>query len=393
MDKLRLGVIGVGSVVREIYSNLYFHSEYSSMLDVAAIADPYGQALKAFGEKYGIPEDRRFPSHRDMLDAVALDAVMVNTPDNLHHRPTVDAMNHGLDVLLPKPTADRIRDCHDMMETSRKTGRLMGVDFHKRLDPRIKEAATLFQAGRYGPLQSAVFYMLDKLLVADPNHKPRFFASPDFASVNTPVSFLCVHMADSLLQIIRQKPVRVRATGFKQKLPSLKPIAVDGYDMVDTEIAFDSGALAHVITGWHLPNTAHSVTVQSGRLICRDGMVDLPMDVCGYHEIVDEGIIERNVLFQSREADGTVSGFGMTCPGRFLRQFLAARKGDLDADELRESLLDPFAAGFYTTLVLQGAHESLGAGRQETEGVVAGGPIDLRELLIRELGEDASAQY
>ena len=92
------------------------------------------------------------------------------------------AIYAGLDVVVPKPTAATIKDAHEMIQAAKKAGRFLGIDFHKREDPRIKEAAARYQAGRYGQLQAAVFYMLDKLLVADPNHSPRFFASPDFAA-------------------------------------------------------------------------------------------------------------------------------------------------------------------------------------------------------------------
>ena len=54
------------------------------------------------------------------------------------------------------------------------------------------------------------------------------------------MSFLTVHMADALMKIVNLIPVQVRATGYSQKLPSLKPIPVKGYDLVDTEILFET---------------------------------------------------------------------------------------------------------------------------------------------------------
>jgi hypothetical protein len=39
VEKLRLGVIGTGSVVREIYEYLYFRSEYSPLISVEAVCD------------------------------------------------------------------------------------------------------------------------------------------------------------------------------------------------------------------------------------------------------------------------------------------------------------------------------------------------------------------
>ena len=51
-----------------------------------------------------------------MLAKVKLDAVQVNTPDHLHCAPTIAALNAGLDVVVPKPTADTVKDAHAMIE-------------------------------------------------------------------------------------------------------------------------------------------------------------------------------------------------------------------------------------------------------------------------------------
>ena len=307
-NKLRVGLIGSGSVVREIYQYLYFRSEYSHLFDVCAVADPNAEYRNWFGDVAGIPAERRFADYRELLAKVPLDAVQVNTPDHLHCAPTVDALNAGLDVVVPKPTAATVKDAHAMIEAAKKSGRFLGIDFHKREDPRIKEAEARFQKGRYGTFQTAVFYMLDKLWIVDPNHTPRYFASPNYAEKNTPISFLTVHMADALMKIVNLVPVQVRATGYSQKLPSLKPIPVNGYDLVDTEILFTTGAQAHIITGWAIPNSAHSVTVQSSRIICSDGLLDIGIDTPGLREIHADGLLEVNPLFRNFEKDNTVTG-------------------------------------------------------------------------------------
>jgi predicted dehydrogenase len=390
--KLKLGIIGAGAVVREIYQHLYFHSHYSHLLDVCAVADPNEQYRNWFADLAGIPAARRFADYRELLTQVKLDAVQVNTPDHLHCAPTVDALNAGLDVVVPKPTAATVKDAHAMIEAAKKSGRFLGIDFHKREDPRIKEAEARFQKGRYGTFQTAVFYMLDKLWVVDPNHSPRFFASPDFAEKNTPVSFLTVHMADALMKIVNLVPVQVRATGYSQKLPSLKPIPVNGYDLVDTEILFTTGAQAHLITGWAVPNTAESVTVQSSRIICSDGLIDLGLDTPGLREIHSEGILEVNPLFRNFEKDGTVTGYGIGSPGRLYQQILALRNGKLSAAD-REAAASPITLGFYTTLVLEGAEQSLATGTKSSAGVTLGPAIDLRQLATRQLGRRAAKAY
>ncbi len=391
-NTLRLGIIGAGSVVREIYHYLYFRSHFSSQLEICAVAEPNEESRNWFGDLADLPGERRFASYEEMLARTELDAVQVNTPDHLHCAPTIKALEAGLDVVVPKPAAATVGDVHRMREAARKTGRFLGIDFHKREDPRVKEAEARFQSGRYGTFQAAVFYMLDKLFVADPNHEPRFFVSPDFAAKNTPVSFLTVHMADALMKIVGQVPVQVRANGYAHKLPSLRPVAVNGFDMVDTEILFATGAVAHILTGWALPNSAWATTVQSGRLICSDGLIDLGLDTPGLREIHSEGVFEVNPLFRNFEKDGTVTGYGISSPGRLYQRILARHQGRVSQAGL-DAELTPMSLGFYTTLVLEAAEQSLNQGRQMSAGATIGAAVDLEELLSRQLGPAAARQY
>lgn len=392
MDKLRLGVIGTGSVVREIYEYLYFKSEYSPLISIEGICDRNPENMRIIGDTYHIPENRRFTDFKDLITKVPLDAVAINTPDNFHKDPAIYALEAGLDILVPKPTADNVKDAHAILSRAKQMGRFIGVDFHKREDPRIKEAKARFRHGDYGKFQSSVWYMLDKLMVSDPNHEPRFFATTDFASKNTPVSFLTVHMADAFMTITELKPLFVKAIGYKQKLPSLKPVAIDGYDLVDTEILFENGGVCHIITGWAIPNTAHALTVQSARIIGSEGMLDLDLDRPGYHEVLSDGIFERNPMFRNFEPDGLVSGYGMRSPGKIIQNMLRFRNSELSKAET-EKLMDPFSLGFFTSLVCEGAHRSLESGEKTTDGVVTGKQIILKDLLIREIGKEASELY
>jgi predicted dehydrogenase len=392
MEKLRLGIIGTGSVVREIYQYLYYRSAYSPLISVEAICDTNVEALEAFGNMWKVPTARRFTSYADMLQGTELDAVAVNTPDSLHREPAIAALKAGLDVLLPKPTADKVTDAHAIIETARSTGRFLGVDFHKREDPVTKEARARYAEGVYGHLQSTVMYMLDRLLVADPNHHPRFFASPDFAERNSPVSFLTSHMADTFMFITRLRPLEVRAVGYRQKLPSLTPIAVDGYDVVDTEVLFEQGVVCHIITGWTLPDSANGLTLQTARFLFTDCMLDLWQDHYGYHEVTAAGIDDRNILFRNFEENGRVSGFGMDSPGKILTNIIDFRNREIGPDQL-PFLFSPFTLGLYTTLVCECAHESLARGKAVSDGVIRGAPVDARSLLADRLGAAAGLYY
>ena len=390
--KLRVGVIGAGSVVREIYQHLFFRSAYSSHLSIAAVAARTDADRNWLGDLAKLPKDRRYRDYKEMLEVAELDAVQVNTPDDLHCAPAVAALQAGLDVIVPKPLASSVKDAHQMIQAARSSQRFLGVDFHKRWDPRIREAGARFQTGRYGAFQAAVFYMLDKLLVANPNHSPRFFASQNFAEKNSPISFLTVHMVDALIQIIQLAPRYVRATAHAHKLPTLKPVPVNGHDLVDTEIVFKNGGTAHVLTGWALPNSAWSTTVQSARIICSEGLVDLRLDTPGLRETVESGVSEVNPLFRNFTSDGQVSGYGIESPGRLYQEILARRQGEMTAESF-EAALSPMALGFHATLVLQAAQRSLERGQKIGPGTTSGAMVDLSELLREQLGSAAASEY
>ncbi len=398
MKPLRVGVIGTGAVVREIYEYLYYRSRYSSLVDVVAICDTDTSAMNAFGDAHGIPSGRRFTDYRDLFDAAergdipAIDVAAINTPDEAHCEPVIGALARGIDVVLPKPLAGTIADADAIVSAAQGTGRFIGVDFHKRENPIVQETRARCRAGNYGRLQSSVWYMMDRLLVADPNHKPRFFASPEFAARNTPISFLMSHIADTFVTITGLKPRLVRSIGYRQRLASLQPIAVDGYDMVDTEVVFENGAVAHFIAGWALPNTAPAMTVQSARMVFSDGLVDLDFDQPGLTESTDERFDRPHVLFRTFRENGLVTGFGMDSPGRILENIGRFRDGSMETDEL-EQFLSPEALGFWSAVICDCAERSLESGSREWQGVVVGARIDVAERLTEELGQERVGVY
>src|SRR5262249_26334731 len=167
---------------------------------------------------------------------------------------------------------------------------------------------------------------------------------------------------------------------------------VNGYDLVDTEILFENGAAAHILTGWALPNTAWSTTVQSARLVCSEGLIELGLDTPGLREIHADGVLEVNPLFRNFEPDGMVTGYGIGSPGRLYHQILAWQNGTMPEAE-RQSTLSPMSLGFYTTLVLEGAETSLATGKKLASGATLGSAVDLAALLSQQLGHELAREY
>jgi hypothetical protein len=143
--------------------------------------------------------------------------------------------------------------------------------------------------------------------------------------------------------------------------------------------------------GWALPNSAWSTTVQSGRLICSDGLIDLNLDSPGLCEIHRDGVVQVNPLFRNFEKDNTVTGYGISNPGRLYQQILDWQNGTTSPAE-KEGALSPRVLGFYSTLVLEAAEKSLTEGQPGGQGATVGAPVDLKQLAGNELGR-AAAEY
>ena len=159
-----------------------------------------------------------------------------------------------------------------------------------------------------------------------------------------------------------------------------------GWDLVDTEVVLEGGAVAHIVTGWHLPETAPSLTVQSGRLICVAGTLDLALDRPGLRETHASAFAELNPLFRCHDAAGRVGGYGIEHPGGLYEAIARRRAGAMPAEELQASTAAE-ALGFGATLVAEAAALSLQGPRE------AGREVALGEHVRAAIGAAAAARY
>ena len=99
MSKLRVGVIGCGSIAQ--FRHL---PEYAANQDVelVAVCDIVEDRVKEIANKYGA---KAFTDYKELISSGEVDAVSVCTPNYLHAPISIEALNNGLHVLCEKPMA------------------------------------------------------------------------------------------------------------------------------------------------------------------------------------------------------------------------------------------------------------------------------------------------
>lgn len=151
-DRLRIGCIGMryqGSVIAR---------EALPYGDVIAICDVdrhvREQARASFGSSAEIFED-----YRDLLAKAKIDVVLIGTPDHWHAKMLIDACRAGKDVYCEKPLTLTIAEGQPILETVKKTNRVVQVGTWQRSDARFRLACEMVQAGRLGKIRRVTVLM------------------------------------------------------------------------------------------------------------------------------------------------------------------------------------------------------------------------------------------
>jgi predicted dehydrogenase len=149
-DRVHVALIGFG--IRGIEDAR--SSIATGQVDLVALADVYQGRLTRAKEMWG---DQLFTTrdYREVLARRDVDAVIIATPDHWHRQIAVDAMNAGKDVYCEKPMVQLIDDGKEVIETQKRTGRMMQVGSQRVSSIASQKAKELLEAGAIGELNMA----------------------------------------------------------------------------------------------------------------------------------------------------------------------------------------------------------------------------------------------
>lgn len=144
--KLRIAVIGTGSRGIGCFTQLFKKRED---VEIAAFCDVNTVRAKAAAEQNKITP-AIYGSMEEMAQKETLDGVVITTPDCFHHDCAVKALKLGWNVLVDKPLATTVKDCQEIINLAKETGKTVMIGFNLRHNAVLKRLKKIIDDGVLG---------------------------------------------------------------------------------------------------------------------------------------------------------------------------------------------------------------------------------------------------
>lgn len=150
--KLRIGIIGTGWIAPAHMVNYVMMPD----VEVVAMADLIPGKAEKFGKANKAPENCHYyegeNAHLKMLDAEKLDAVSICTYNRQHANCAIDALRHGVNVLLEKPMCVTMEEAIAIRKAEKETGKIVSVGFQPRFENSMKQVKNIVESGILGKI-------------------------------------------------------------------------------------------------------------------------------------------------------------------------------------------------------------------------------------------------
>ena len=147
MSKIKIGVVGLGGIATAVHLP---GIQKSSAGEIAAICDISPETLAAVGERYGVPEDRRFVDYRELIACPDIEAVDICTPNFLHKDAVMETIRYKKPFCVEKPLALNYTEAVQMEAAAVKAGIRGMVCFSYRFKPAVRFARWIISQGHIG---------------------------------------------------------------------------------------------------------------------------------------------------------------------------------------------------------------------------------------------------
>lgn len=227
MTRFNTAIIGCGTVYN-VHADALASNPNTRL---TAVADIDAARASAAAQKYGC---RAYDDYREVLSDPTVDSVHICTPHHLHCAMAIEAMNAGKHVLSEKPMAISVEECEEMIKTSGRTGRQLGICFQNRYNTTSLYIKQLLQSGKTGRILTAkasVTWLRERDYYAGSAWRGKWSTEGGGVLINQ-----AIHTLD-LLQWFIGKPIRIKGNTDTRFLKDV----IEVEDTAEATILFDSG--------------------------------------------------------------------------------------------------------------------------------------------------------
>ncbi|MGE3992104.1 Gfo/Idh/MocA family protein [Pseudorhodoplanes sp.] len=148
MACLSLAIIGCGRIAQTAHARAL--ADLSNRVRLTATADIELDAAKRVAQPWGADA---YSDYRRVLDRPDVDAVIVSTPEFMHHEQVVAAAAAGKHVLCEKPMANSLREADAMIAACERANVRLLVGHSRRFTRRYLEVERVLRSGEIGDVR------------------------------------------------------------------------------------------------------------------------------------------------------------------------------------------------------------------------------------------------
>jgi predicted dehydrogenase len=143
---VRIGVIGMGNMGKA-HANL-LRDGFVTGATLAAVCNRSETPLADY------PQAAHFNDPSALIRSGTVDAVLIATPHFSHTDIGIDALQHGLHVLVEKPIGVHKNDCVKLIAAHQgRESQVFAAVFNQRTDPAYQKIRTMIQGGELGEIR------------------------------------------------------------------------------------------------------------------------------------------------------------------------------------------------------------------------------------------------
>ena len=298
MEKVRLGIIGVGNMGSSHIRNAV--EGKMPEIDITAVADIKPDRLEWAKEQ--LPEVKTFDSASALMDSGEVDAVLIATPHYDHPPLVIEALEKGLHAMSEKPAGVYTKQVREMNAVADKSDKIFAIMFNQRTNCLYRKAHEIVHSGKYGEITRVTWIITDWYRTQTYYNSGGWRATWSGEGGGVLLN-QCPHQLD-LWQWICGMPEKITAVCHEGKWHNIE---VEDDVMIYAE--YPNGATGTFITTTgDCPGTNRlEITLDKAKLICEDGKLivnELEESVSEFTKNAAEGFGHINYKTFEAELDG-----------------------------------------------------------------------------------------